>query len=208
MAAAPVLQVRKLNFGYQNLSLFTEWSCDIPAGVTLLQGGESKGKTTLLQLMAGDLKPQSGTLQVEATALHKDPLRYSACVFRTAPRSEAHEQTTPAQFLGTLQEKYHSLDLNLAREIASHLSLAAHLEKPMYMLSAGSKRKVWLTAAFAAGATVTLLDEPFAALDRASIDFVLQLLREAATHVDRAWVVADYAAPQQVPLAHVIDLGD
>ena len=32
-------------------------------------------------------------------------------------------------------------------------------------LSAGTRRKVWLAGAFASGAAVTLLDEPFAALD-------------------------------------------
>jgi len=208
MAAATILQIRKLHYGYPNLPLFTDWSCDIPAGVTLLQGGESRGKTTLLQLLAGDMKPQAGTVQFRANTAHHTAKASAPSVFRTVPRSEAHEQVTPAQFLVVLQESYGSLDLNLAKEIASGLSLTAHLEKPMFMLSAGSRRKVWLTAAFAAGATVTLLDEPFAALDRASIDFVLQLLSEAATHVDRAWVVADYTAPHQVPLSHIIDLGD
>ena len=47
--------------------------------------------------------------------------------------------------------------------------LTPHLEKPLYMLSTGSKRKVWLAAAFASGAAVTLLDQPFAALDKASV---------------------------------------
>ena len=88
------------------------------------------------------------------------------------------------------------------------LDLTLHLEKPLYMLSTGSKRKVWLAAALASGAALTLLDEPFAALDRSSIRSVLDLLREAASHRQRAWVVADYEAPPGVPLAQHIDLGD
>jgi energy-coupling factor transporter ATP-binding protein EcfA2 len=74
------------------------------------------------------------------------------------------------------------------------------------MLSTGSKRKVWLAAAFASGAAVTLLDEPFAALDKASINLVLELLQDAAIHATRAWVVADYEAPRGVPLALTISL--
>jgi energy-coupling factor transporter ATP-binding protein EcfA2 len=74
------------------------------------------------------------------------------------------------------------------------------------MLSTGSKRKVWLAAALASGAAVTLLDEPFAALDQASINFVLELLADATEHPTRAWVMADYTAPEGVPLAAIIDL--
>jgi ABC-type Mn2+/Zn2+ transport system ATPase subunit len=88
------------------------------------------------------------------------------------------------------------------------LGLAPHIDKPLYMHSTGSKRKVWLAAALASGATLTLLDEPFAALDKSSIRRILELLQEAAQHTHRAWVVADYEAPPGVALAHTIDLGD
>jgi energy-coupling factor transporter ATP-binding protein EcfA2 len=76
------------------------------------------------------------------------------------------------------------------------------------MHSTGSKRKVWLIAALASGATLTLLDEPFAALDKASIRSILAQLKEAAQHASRAWVVADYEAPPGVAMAHTIYLGD
>jgi energy-coupling factor transporter ATP-binding protein EcfA2 len=78
----------------------------------------------------------------------------------------------------------------------------------MYMLSTGSKRKVWVAAAFAAGAAHTLLDDPFAALDQPSIRFVLGLLQEVASDPMRAWLVADYQAPAGLSLASVIDLPD
>lgn len=59
----------------------------------------------------------------------------------------------------------------------------------------------------ASQATVTLLDQPFMALDRPSIDYLLGVLAEAAQHRSRAWVVADYVAPMHVELAGVIELG-
>jgi energy-coupling factor transporter ATP-binding protein EcfA2 len=60
----------------------------------------------------------------------------------------------------------------------------------------------------AAAAALTLLDDPFAALDKPSIDFVLQQLTAAARDPARVWVLSGYEAPGQVPLAQVIDLGD
>jgi len=87
------------------------------------------------------------------------------------------------------------------------LSLAPHLDKPLFALPTGSRRKVLMAAALASQATVTLLDQPFMALDRPSIDYLLGVLAEAAQHPHRAWVVADYEAPMGVALARVIELG-
>jgi ABC-type Mn2+/Zn2+ transport system ATPase subunit len=91
-------------------------------------------------------------------------------------------------------------------ELLDGLSLSDHVAKAMYMLSAGSKRKVWLAAAFASGAAVTLLDEPFAALDKASINFLTKQLETFAQNPSRAWVVADYEVPANLTTQTVIDL--
>jgi ABC-type nitrate/sulfonate/bicarbonate transport system ATPase subunit len=74
------------------------------------------------------------------------------------------------------------------------------------MLSTGSKRKVWLSAAFASGAALTLIDQPFAALDAPSIRFLRELLVEASEHTSRAWLLADHAAPAGIAFGTVRDL--
>jgi hypothetical protein len=56
------------------------------------------------------------------------------------------------------------------------------MDKKLFMLSTGSKRKVWLAAGFASGADLLLLDEPFAALDAPSIAFVKELLQDISAH--------------------------
>jgi heme exporter protein A len=99
-------------------------------------------------------------------------------------------------------------DKQVLDDLIKALSLEPHLDKQLFMLSTGSKRKVWLAAAFASGATVMLLDQPFAALDKASRDVVTALLQRAAGDPLRACVIADYEAPVGVQLAAIIDLGD
>ena len=84
--------------------------------------------------------------------------------------------------------------------------MTQHLDKRLSMLSAGSRRKVMVVAALASGATVTLLDQPFAALDLASVRVIHEFLQEAAEHTSRAWIVADYQAPNDLPLASVLNL--
>ena len=131
-------------------------------------------------------------------------------MFWSNPRTDAFDQVTVLDYLASLHPRYPAFDQQAIPALLESLSLIEHRHKPLYMLSTGSKRKVWLTAAFASGAALTLLDDPFAALDKVSIGLVLQLLeKEAAKQgAARAWMMADYEAPGKLPLAGVITLGD
>ena len=203
-----VLCAQDLSFDFPGRPLFAAQTWRIPSGVTWVSGGEGCGKTTLLRLLAGALPAKAGQLQINGVSLAEQPAAYRRQVFWADPKSEAFEQVTPHDYLASLQGLYPRFDDALLPALTEGLALTPHLNKPLYMLSTGSKRKVWLAAALACGAPVTLLDEPFAALDLASVRFVLRWLLEAAAHPARAWLVADYAAPAGVPLASVIDLGE
>ena len=206
-----VLQAQGLCFQYPHRPLFTGLSVSIQAGVTLVRGGDGTGKSTLLQLLAGVLPAQAGVLQIKGVNLFDAPQAYRQQVFWVDPRATDHEQITALQYFDGLRQRYPGfpgVGAPQLDELITGLSLAPHVDKPLYMLSTGSKRKVWLAAAFAAGATVTLLDDPFAALDKPSVAFVLQQLSIAASQPARACVVAHYEALAGVPVAQVIDLGD
>lgn len=203
-----VLQAAGLCFDYPQRALFADWSARIPPGVTLLRGGDGCGKSTLLRLLAGELPAAAGQLQLNGVRLDLQPDVYRQQVFWADPRSDAFDPMTALDYFRSVQRLYPGFDEPLLAELIAGLSLAPHLDKFLYMLSTGSKRKVWLAAAFASGAALTLLDEPFAALDKASAGFVMALLEDAADHPARAWVVADYQAPGDTPLAALIDLGD
>lgn len=204
--ASHILKIEGLSFHYPPRALFTDWSICIAPGVTAVRGDESSGKTTLLRLMAGDLPVQAGRLRINSSDLLRDPVAYRAQVFWADPRSTALDQVTPVDYFKSLPPRYAFFDPKMLDELVDRFSLLEHQHKPMYMLSTGSKRKVWLAAAFSSGAPVTLLDEPFAALDKASILVVKTLLNNAAAHPARAWVLADYEAPDDVTLAATIDL--
>ena len=206
-----LLRVDGLACSYPPRVLFDGWSASIGPGVTLVLGGESTGKTSLLRLLAGDLAAQAGSLQIKGVSLQVQPQAYRQQVFWIDPRTEVFDAISANQFFDQQRAKWQGFLPAQAPawgELLAGLSLVEHLDKPLYMLSTGSKRKVWLVAAFAAGAAVTLLDDPLAALDRASIRYVLQQLDAASRHTDRALVLAQYEAPAGLNLAQVIDLGD
>ena len=204
----PVLQAQGLGFAYPQRRLFNGLTFELPPGLSLVRGGDGSGKTTLLRLLAGELPSAIGALWLQGISLHEKPAAYRAQVFRVDHQASGLDQTSPEAYLAALPERYPDFDEAGLPALIDGLGLQPHWQKPMYMLSTGSKRKVWLAAAFCAGATVTLLDDPFAALDRPSIAFTLTLLQKAGTDPARAWVLADYQAPSGLPLAMVIDLPD
>jgi ABC-type transport system involved in cytochrome c biogenesis ATPase subunit len=207
MPAHPhVLEVLGLGFGWPGRRLFDHLTLRIPPGVSLVTGDDGCGKSTLLRLLAGELQAQAGTFDVQGIGLEAQRSAYRQRVFWIDPQTEAHDAISAAGYLDSLRQHCPGFSADALADLVDGFSLTPHLHKPLYMLSAGSKRKVWLSAAFASGAAVTLIDQPFAALDGPSIRFLHELLLEVADHPTRAWVLADFQAPAGVPLASVIAL--
>lgn len=199
-SARPVVIARDLSLEFPGRRVLHSLNFAITCGLTLVQGGDGRGKTSLLQVLAGTLLPSTGSVQREATT-----------TWFEHPTDEAHDPVVAQAWLDERRARHPAWRADLATALADALGLAEHLPKPLYMLSAGSRRKVGLVGAAASGAVLTLLDGPFAALDARSCRVVEQLLAEAAEGRDRAWVLADYALPPalaNVALAGLIDLGD
>jgi ABC-type transport system involved in cytochrome bd biosynthesis fused ATPase/permease subunit len=164
----------------------------------------------------GDAKKQVGM-----TALHPFPLLPPGLVAvtggeRTGKTSFLRrlsgdlpaltDDETPQQVWDALQARSRNWNVGLHQDLIEALGLSPHLNKKLFMLSAGSRRKVALAGLLASGAKVTCLDQPFAALDAASIRVIREFLQDMASHPTRTWVVADYEADPGLPWRRVISL--
>ena len=156
----------------------------LPPGLVAVTGDERTGKTSLLRRLAGDL-PADGAVRQVPGALWLDP---------SLP---GRDQETPEQVWAALQAR-----LAERRKV----DLTPHRGKGLYMLSTGSRRKVALCGLLAAGVDVTCLDQPYAALDMASVRVLRSVLADAASDGRRTWVVADYEADPLLPWARVLSL--
>jgi ABC-type multidrug transport system ATPase subunit len=203
-----ILQLTQLDFAYPQRPLFVDFSAVIPAGVSLICGGDGVGKSCLLHLLAGELPAQHGQFILKGINLAQQPASYRQQVFCTEPGTAAHDQLSPDSYFTSVAARYPQFDAGYLAELIVALGLSPHMGKTLYMLSTGVKRKVWLAAAFASGAALTLLDDPFAALDLASIRAVLQILSSFSSQSERAIVYSYYERPVGLALASVIDLGD
>lgn len=190
-----LLQTHHLSGGPAGHPVIQSLSFSWPAGLNWVCGDESCGKTSLLRLLAGDLQPLSGTVQAPAGG-----------VFWADLKGAEHDPITVQACWAQLQTLYPRWDSKLLDDLSEALDMERHRQKPLYMLSTGSRRKVMLIAALASGAAVTLLDQPFVSLDQVSIRAIKDFLREAAEQPGRAWIVADYEAPDDLPMTTVMQL--
>lgn len=208
-ALQPVLQVQQLHFAYPGSPvLVARWSHTVPAGVTWLRGDTGSGKTTLLSLLAGE-QVIAGGLVLDGVDWRADVAAYRRGLFWHDPASadsDACHALTPPDIAVRLRAKHPRFDDTAWQQHVQGFGLAPHLAKPLFALSTGSRRKVWLAAGLSAGCALTLLDEPTAGLDAPSVAYLMQALAHCAGWPDRATVVASGVPLDGVPLAGVIDL--
>lgn len=193
-----LLQIDDLHFGYASgAQVFQGWSARLTPGLTVLCGDESCGKTTLLRLLAGDLKGRGNIRLGGAPSA-------AGQVFWQDPR--AQPDATPAiDYLQAQARRWPAWNEAEAQAHIDGLSLREHLGKPLLALSTGSRRKLWLTAALASGAELTLIDEPLSGLDTPSIRYLVGALTQAATP-SRWLLVAHWEPLPGVPEDRVLML--
>ncbi len=126
-----VLIAENLSFHYPKpkVELFTQLSITIPPGVTLVQGGDGRGKSTLLRLMAGALAADAGQLRLNGVSLKEQPEAYRRQLFWMEPRSTDFDQLTPLQFFASLGGRYPGFDKTLLEPLVEGLGLEPHMDK-------------------------------------------------------------------------------
>ena len=68
----PLIEIRDLHFSRGARAIFRGIDLDVYCGkVTAIMGSSGIGKTTLLQLMGGQLAPDHGTIKVDGLDVHK-----------------------------------------------------------------------------------------------------------------------------------------
>jgi molybdate transport system ATP-binding protein len=154
-------------------------------GVTALFGRSGAGKSTVLNLIAGLARPQSGRISVEKRTLydsaagielppHARRIGYVFQEGRLLPHLTVRHNLTYGRFFANGRSAV--LGFDQAIELIGHL-----LERRPGALSGGEKQRVAIGRALLANPEVLLLDEPLASLDaprKAEILYYVERLRD------------------------------
>ncbi|MYZ51601.1 ATP-binding cassette domain-containing protein [Malikia spinosa] len=175
-------------------------------GLTLVRSDDDSDMSHLLRLLSGTVKPRSGEVQWLLHSSLVSTTELEQLVFWVDPADRSQDQVSVSAYWQQLRGRYPRWNNAMLDELQVELGLTPHLDKALFMLSTGSRRKVALAAALAAGAALTLLNQPYAALDLPSRRCITRCLLDCASQAERIYVMADYEAPEGVPLSQLIDL--
>lgn len=163
-----------------------------------LVGPSGFGKTTLIHLIAGILKPRSGEVQVGGVTLNEYSER-DLLDYRIATMGLIFQEFKLLEYLRVLDNILLPYRLNpileltpeirsKAVELAGKVGLGEKLGRYPKNLSQGERQRVALCRALIAGPSLLLCDEPTANLDPGNRDRILDLLFEYC-HTQQASLV-------------------
>ncbi|MEO8005081.1 MAG: cytochrome c biogenesis heme-transporting ATPase CcmA [Betaproteobacteria bacterium] len=184
-----MLQARQLECTRGDRRLFHELSFDLDARQALRVAGENgSGKSSLLRMIAGLSPVETGEVLWKGKRIgalgeeYRRDLLFIGHANGTKDDLSSVENLRYALALAGMQVEASALKAALDEQ---GLGAAAHL--PARLLSQGQRRRAALCRlAFAQDKTLWVLDEPFAALDAASVGRVAAVM---AAHVARGGVV-------------------
>ncbi len=209
-----MIRISHLEFGFSGTGtkLFRDLNLEVaPAERIALVGPSGIGKTTLIQILAGLLPFDRGSITLEGKSLE--------------PNDDTATSLFRNRFMGVLFQNYNLLnDLTVEENLTLRLAIAGMKVEPNHMvamlervemtafrktrvgsLSGGQQQRVALVRALITGPKILLADEPTGNLDDVSARFVVDLLAEPVQ--DRTVLAASHdprvigALERELPLA-------
>jgi iron complex transport system ATP-binding protein len=169
-----ILSIEGLEFGYEKERLFRDISFDVQRGEFLgIIGPNASGKTTLLKLFDGLLKPWKGRITIDERSVGELGRREIAKRIAMVSQENRLNFTftslemvlmgrTP--YLGPLSFEGER-DLEIARQSMALTDTWRLADRDINELSGGERQRVFIARALAQEPVVILLDEPTAFLD-------------------------------------------
>jgi molybdate transport system ATP-binding protein len=176
-------------------------------GVTALFGPSGSGKTTIINAIAGLLRPDYGRividgeilLDTDAQVFMPARLRRTGYVFQDS-RLFPHLSVERNLLFG-VRRAPQSANLPRFSDIVDLLSLGALLRRKPAKLSGGEKSRVALGRALLSGARLLLLDEPLAALDAKRKSEILPYLERLRDSVRLPMIYVTHSVDEVARLA-------
>lgn len=182
-----LLSVRDLHFAFERHKVLKGIDLEVPRGkVTAILGPSACGKTTLLDIVGGQLAPAAGTVEFDGINVHKlsrrdlyklrlrigmlfqnNALLTDLSVFENVAFPMREHSNLPDRLIRTIVlTKLETVGIRGSRDLYPH------------QLSGGMMRRVGVARAIAMDPDLVMYDEPFAGLDPISLAALMRLIRE------------------------------
>jgi manganese transport system ATP-binding protein len=185
---APAVMVRDLSVSYGDVLALKDASLELNnSRICGLVGMNGSGKSTLFKAIMGLVKPDSGTVHINGGTPAQ--ARKSAAI-GYVPQSEDVDWAFPVSVHDVVMmgryghmgftRRPSKADKLAVDEALERVELTEYAHRQIGQLSGGQKKRAFVARGIAQNATILLLDEPFAGVDKRSEATITRLLREQA----------------------------
>jgi zinc transport system ATP-binding protein len=176
------IEVQNLSFQYENTPVLTDISFEIKSGEFVgIFGPNGGGKTTLLKLIMGFLKPQKGSIRV-AEKTPKDARKFIGYV----PQISHLDRQFPITVLDVVKmgclekpfwKSYCANAKTKAEEALHQVGLCSFNNTIFGKLSGGQMQRVLFARALVSNPQILLLDEATASIDQEAENLIYNILK-------------------------------
>ncbi|MGI5900263.1 MAG: ABC transporter ATP-binding protein [Christensenellales bacterium] len=169
----PLITASNLAYSVRRAEILRDISLSVRKGERIVLLGENGcGKTTLLRLLAGLIKPSAGTISASIPA-RPGTRKW----FRTV--GYVYQEPSYQLFMPTVREELcHGAAEGWGERCLNDFGLMSLAERHPHSLSEGQKRRVSIAAVMATAAELILLDEPTVGQDFDNLEHMVSVLNE------------------------------
>ncbi len=208
-----LVSIKNLSFSRGTRKIFDSISLDFQRGkITAIMGPSGTGKTTLLKLIGGQLKPDQGSVIVDQNNVHQLSLK---SLYQLRKRMGMLFQS------GALLTDMNVYD-NIAFPLREHTALSEAMIRSLVLmklqavglrgarnlmpneLSGGMARRVALARAIALDPMMIMYDEPFTGQDPISLGVLVELIKKLNTILGLTSIIVSHDVQETASIADYI----
>lgn len=213
MISENLVEIDNVTFGYDRRQVLAGITMGIKRGkVTAIMGGSGCGKTTLMRLIGGQVRPKTGEVRVDGKVIHK--------LKRKELYAYRRKLGMLFQFGALFTDK--TVFENVAFQMQEHTDLADDVIRDLVLLklnavglrgaqglmpaelSGGMSRRIALARTIALDPMLIMYDEPFAGLDPIALAVTAQLIRRLNDALGATSILVTHNVRESLPVVDYV----
>jgi phospholipid/cholesterol/gamma-HCH transport system ATP-binding protein len=208
-----LVEIRDLEFSYGDRTILSGLQMDFPRGkVVAVMGGSGSGKTTILRLIGGQLKPQVGSVRVDGEVVHTLDTKGLYALRRKMGMLFQHgalfTDLTAFENVAFPLREHTDLPEELIRDLVLMKLHAVGLRNAAYLkpaeVSGGMARRIAVARSIALDPPLIMYDEPFTGLDPISKGVTANLIRTLTAALGSTAIVVSHDVPECLAISDYV----
>ncbi|MRH44689.1 ATP-binding cassette domain-containing protein [Aquibacillus halophilus] len=187
----PIVSMKQVNYAYENKHALKNINFEIKQGSFIgLVGPNGGGKTTLVKLLLGILKPHQGSIDLFGTPIHKFKdwnkigfVSQKANSFNRGFPATVHEVVSMGLTAKVGYFKFFTKEhKQKIADAVEHVGMSEYLHENIGDLSGGQQQRIFIARSLVSDPELLILDEPTVGVDAENVQKFYELLHHLNKH--------------------------